>query len=429
MRLGARLSGYRSQGLLISGPPAVVEAMNRFMVRRLAVSDTLDGAGFVCREHHSSRSSRAVPFCCRQLRPAENVVHELVEIARLHGVEVTRRPSAPSSWRIRGCGRRGGRGGPGVTKTPAGGAFTAMPDAPPVLRTVQLTKSYGQLRAVDSLDLEVCRGEVFGFLGPNGAGKTTTIRMALGLIRPTSGRVEILGKELTAHRGEVLPRVGALVEAPALYHYLSGRDNLRAVGDVLGGAPRARIDRLVELVGLTGRDRDRVRTYSLGMKQRLGIAMALLNDPDLLVLDEPANGLDPAGIVEMRDLLRHLAASGKTIFISSHVLGEVQQICSRVAIINRGRLVRVAPVLELLQSPGDFEVRVDDPEGLVAALRGEEWGRTARVENGLVVTGAPGGRGRALIAWLVANHHQPDTVAERQRGLEDVFLSLTGGAA
>ena len=304
-----------------------------------------------------------------------------------------------------------------------------MAELEPALRTVQLTKSYGSLRAVDALDLEVGRGELFGFLGPNGAGKTTTIRMALGLVRPTSGRVEVLGRDLSRHGRDVLPRVGALVESPALYLYMSGRDNLRAVAGVLGGVPRARIDDLIDLVGLGSRAGDRVGTYSLGMKQRLGLALALLNDPELLILDEPANGLDPAGIVEMRDLLRRLAADGKTVFISSHVLAEVQQTCTRVAIINRGRLVRVAPVAELLQAPGEFEVRVDDPSRLVAALRREDWGREAREENGLVVTGAPGGRGRALIAWLVANHHQPDGVVERLRGLEDVFLDLTGGAA
>src|SRR6266576_6452714 len=228
-----------------------------------------------------------------------------------------------------------------------------------VLRTNNLTKQYGKRLAVKNLNLEVRRGELFGFLGPNGAGKTTTIRMALGLIAPTAGSVEILGREVRSHRSEVLPRVGALVEAPALYGYLAGRDNLRAVGDVLGGVSAKRIDEVLEIVSLKGREGDRVRTYSMGMKQRLGLAIALLNDPDLLILDEPANGLDPAGIVEMRDLLRNLAASGKTVFISSHVLSEVQQICSRVAIINHGRLIRVAPVAELIQAPGEFEVRVD----------------------------------------------------------------------
>ena len=301
-----------------------------------------------------------------------------------------------------------------------------MSIAPPVLRTVALSKAYGKRLAVDCLELEVERAELFGFLGPNGAGKTTTIRMALGLIAPTAGSVEILGRDVRAHRARILPRVGALVESPALYAYLSGRDNLRAIGDVLGGVPKKRIDEVLEIVSLNGRDRDKVKTYSMGMKQRLGLAIALLNDPDLLILDEPANGLDPAGIVEMRDLLRTLAASGKTIFISSHVLSEVQQICTRVAIINHGRLVRVAPVAELIQAPGEFEVKVDSPRELVAALRTQAWARDARAEDGLVITTAPDGRGRDLIRYLVAHGHEPDSVSTRHRDLEDVFLSLTG---
>ena len=302
-----------------------------------------------------------------------------------------------------------------------------MSTAQPVLRTISLSKAYGKRLAVDRLDLEVDRAELFGFLGPNGAGKTTTIRMALGLIAPTGGSVEVLGRDVRSHRAEVLPRVGALVESPALYGYMSGRDNLRAVGDLLGGAPTKRIDEVLEIVSLKGRDRDKVKTYSMGMKQRLGLAIALLSDPDLLILDEPANGLDPAGIVEMRDLLRRLAASGKTVFISSHVLTEVQQICTRVAIINHGRLVRVAPVAELLQAPGEFEVKVDSPGDLAAALRLQSWGWDARAEDGLVVTSAPDGRGRNLIKFLVDSGYSPDAVSPRQRDLEDIFLSLTGG--
>jgi len=297
----------------------------------------------------------------------------------------------------------------------------------PALKTNALSKVYGKRLAVDRLELEVEGGELFGFLGPNGAGKTTTIRMSLGLIEPTSGSVEILGKEVRRHRTEILPRVGALVESPALYGYLSGRDNLRVVGDLLGGVREKRIDEVLEIVSLTGRDRDKVRTYSMGMKQRLGLALALLNDPDLLILDEPANGLDPAGIVEMRDLLRGLAASGKTVFISSHVLSEVQQICTRVAIINHGRLIRVAPVVELLEAGGDFEVSVESPQDVVAILQSQEWGRAARIDGGLVVTRAPEDKGRNLIAFLVENGHTPDTVSARHKDLEDIFLSLTGG--
>jgi len=299
--------------------------------------------------------------------------------------------------------------------------------AEPALRTVALSKSYGTRLAVDRLDLEVVRSELFGFLGPNGAGKTTTIRMALGLIAPTSGSVEILGQEVRSHRSDVLPRVGALVESPALYGYMSGRDNLRALGDLLGGVPEKRIDEVLEIVSLKGRDRDRVRTYSMGMKQRLGLGIALLNDPDLLILDEPANGLDPAGIVEMRDLLRGLAAQGKTVFISSHVLTEVQQICTRVAIINHGKLVRVAPVQELLKSSGEFVVKVDAPQDLVALLRRQPWATQVRSEDGVVVTTAPEGRGRNLIKFLVENGQSPDSVSERQQDLEEIFLSLTGG--
>jgi ABC-2 type transport system ATP-binding protein len=300
-----------------------------------------------------------------------------------------------------------------------------MISAQPAFKAVALSKAYGKRLAVDHLDLEVERGELFGFLGPNGAGKTTTIRMALGLVAPTNGSIEILGQEVRHNRSKILPRVGALVENPALYGYLSGRNNLRAFGDLLGGVSAKRIDEVLEIVSLKGREKDKVKTYSMGMKQRLGLAVALLNDPDLLILDEPANGLDPAGIVEMRDLLRGLAAAGKTVFISSHVLSEVQQICTRVAIINHGKLIRLAPVAELLDAPGEFAIQVDAPDALVASLKLQPWGQEARVEEGLVITRAPEGRGRDLIAFLVNNGHQPDSVSERQRDLEDIFLSLT----
>src|SRR6476661_3369858 len=190
-----------------------------------------------------------------------------------------------------------------------------MISAQPAFKAVALSKAYGKRLAVDHLDLEVERGELFGFLGPNGAGKTTTIRMALGLVAPTNGSIEILGSEVRHNRAKVLPRVGALVESPALYGYMSGRNNLRAIGDLLGGVPEKRIDEVLEIVSLKGRDRDKVKTYSMGMKQRLGLAVALLNNPDLLILDEPANGLDPAGIHEMRDLLRRMPNEhGVTIF-------------------------------------------------------------------------------------------------------------------
>jgi ABC-type multidrug transport system ATPase subunit len=295
-----------------------------------------------------------------------------------------------------------------------------------VLATHQLSKTYGSRPAVKHLELDVRRGEIFGFLGPNGAGKTTTIRMALGLIRPTGGRVEILGQDVASHGSAVLPRVGALVEAPALYGYMSGRDNLRAFAAVLGGVPSRRLDEVLDTVDLRSRQKDRVHTYSMGMKQRLGLAIALLHDPELLLLDEPANGLDPAGIVEMRDLMRRLAADGKTIFVSSHVLAEVQQICDRVAIINLGELVRVAPVAELVGAHGEFVVRLEHAEKALDLLRRQHWGAGARLEHGALVTNSPTGRGRDLIHFLAEAGCWPDTLTERQHDLEEIFLELTG---
>jgi len=296
-----------------------------------------------------------------------------------------------------------------------------------VLVTEELTKSYGNRLAVSGLDLDVRAGEVFGFLGPNGAGKTTTIRMCLGLVRPTSGRALVLGRDVSRHGAEVLPRVGALIESPALYGYMSGLANLRCFADTLCGVPRGRIDEVLALVDLTDRRRDRVSTYSMGMKQRLGLAVALLHDPELLVLDEPANGLDPAGIVEMRSLLRRLASQGKTIFLSSHVLAEVQQTCDRVAILNAGQLVRVAPVQDLLGGSGEFEVRVASTTEALAAIRRQPWGGPARAVHGTLVSPSPTGRGRELTEFLVAAGFTPDAVTERAQDLEEVFLRLTGG--
>ncbi len=298
-----------------------------------------------------------------------------------------------------------------------------------VLRTHQLTKRYGERLAVNDLNLEVRRGDIFGFLGPNGAGKTTTIRMVLGLIAPTGGSVEILGHELATQRARILPRVGALIETPALYLYMSGRDNLRAVGAVLGGVPEQRIDAVLDLVGLRERQRDRVKTYSLGMKQRLGVAIALLQDPDLLVLDEPANGLDPAGIVEMRDLLRQLAAQGKTVFISSHVLTEVRQICTRVAILNLGRLVTETTIDELVSGQGEFAVQLEPAYAreALALVRAQPWGASARLdEQGVLVTPAPEDHGRDLNLFLVHAGFAPDSIVRQTQDLEQVFLRLTG---
>lgn len=295
-----------------------------------------------------------------------------------------------------------------------------------VLSINNLSKQYGPRMAVNNLSLELRKGDIFGFLGPNGAGKTTTIRMVLGLITPTSGAIQILGQNLTSQRSKVLPRVGALIETPALYLYMSGRDNLRAVGSVLGGVSNRRIDEILELVGLTGRQKDRVRTYSLGMKQRLGIAISLLQDPDLVILDEPANGLDPAGIVEMRDLMHQLSAEGKTVLISSHLLTEVQQICSRVAIISQGALVKETTIENLLKGEGEFNVQLENAQQALELVQQQPWGNGAHLDaEGALITLAPEGKGRNLNLFLVQAGFVPDSLTAATRDLEKIFLELT----
>ena len=300
------------------------------------------------------------------------------------------------------------------------------------LATRGLEKRYGSRVALAGLDLSVPTGVVYGFLGPNGAGKTTTMRVLTGLIRPDAGSIEVLGQpfgrsRLDRHR---LFDVGALVETPSFYPYLSGRENLRALAATGAPTPSTRIEELLELVGLGERARDKVQAYSLGMKQRLGIAAALLSDPKLLLLDEPANGLDPAGIVAMRETLKHLASSGKTVFVSSHILGEVEQLADVVGIIASGRLVREGPMEELLRGESVVRVRVapgelDAARSVLAPLTPDQ----------PVTPGAGDG-------WLSV-HLEPDRASDVNRALasagiyasgletgsdlESLFLSLTGG--
>src|SRR5579864_3311783 len=248
----------------------------------------------------------------------------------------------------------------------------ASPASDTVISTSRLTKAFGKLVAVNDLHLEVMRGDVFGFLGPNGSGKTTTIRMLLGLIRPTAGRVVIFGMDTTYQLPAILQRVGAIVETPVFYPYLSGSDNLFAVaaasGMRSGKANRRRIEEVLELVELSAQAKMAYRKYSLGMKQRLGIAATLLTDPELVMLDEPTNGLDPSGMFEIRQLIHRLAELGKTIFLSSHLLNEVQQVCNRVAILQRGNLIKQGNVRELLRGSEQVLVRLNASEETQAAL-------------------------------------------------------------
>jgi ABC-type multidrug transport system ATPase subunit len=299
------------------------------------------------------------------------------------------------------------------------------------LATRDLRKSYGSRLALDGLDLSVPTGVVYGFLGPNGAGKTTTMRLLTGLIHPDAGSIEVLGKPFGRRDRHRLFDVGALIEAPSFYPFLSGRENLRALG--ASGAPSlpTRIDELLELVDLTDRSRDKVSGYSLGMKQRLGIAAALLSDPQLLLLDEPANGLDPAGIVAMRETLRRLAADGKTVFVSSHILGEVQVMVDMVGIITAGRLVREGPIKELLNDQGVVKVHVrgdelDAARGALAPLLGPD-GATGPVagDGWLSVRIAP--ERAADVNRLLAEAGIYASSITAGSDLEELFLQLTGG--
>ena len=292
------------------------------------------------------------------------------------------------------------------------------------IETTGLSKHFGPHRAVDTLDLAIHQGSIFGFLGPNGAGKTTTIRMLLGLIRPTSGGGRILGHDITRERAAILPQVGAIVESPAFYPYLSGRDNLRALGRTEGHEDTRRIAGVLEQVGLSDRARDRVRTYSLGMKQRLAIAAALLNQPQIIFLDEPTNGLDPAGTVEIRELIGQLGASGHTIFLSSHLLHEVEQVCTEVAIINHGKLVTQGRVTGLLKQDAALLVEAE-PLSMVQEVV-SRFGVSPQVQGPRTVTVAlPPERTPELMAALVNAGAQVYQITPQHSSLEQLFLELT----
>jgi ABC-type multidrug transport system ATPase subunit len=291
------------------------------------------------------------------------------------------------------------------------------------IETRELTKIYGKrIRAVDRLNLTVRRGEVYGFLGPNGAGKTTTMQMLLGLVHATSGTATVLGR--APGDPESLVRVGAMVEEPAFYPYLSGRDNLRVVAR-LAGLPEHGVDTVLGEVDLLDRAGDRFKTYSMGMRQRLSVAAALLKDPDLLILDEPTNGLDPAGVADMRALIRRLGSGDRTVMLSSHLLGEVQQVCDRVGVIARGSLIAEDTVDEL-RGRGPLLVRAEplstargSAERLLGTSRVQEQDGTLRLDSD------PADAARInrelVLAGVAVSELRPI-----ERTLEDVFLQLTG---
>ncbi len=304
-------------------------------------------------------------------------------------------------------------------------AMTTEPEL--LVETRGLTKHYGSIVAVDHLDLKVRRGEVYGFLGPNGAGKTTTLRMLLGLIRPTAGSATVAGHPPGEPRG--LARLGAIVESPAFYPYLSGRENLRVIADYCG-APDQRIDEVLETVELAPRARSRYSTYSLGMKQRLGVAAALLKDPELLVLDEPTNGLDPQGMVDMRNLIVELGGGNRTVLVSSHLLGEVEQMCSRIGVIRKGRLVAEGSIAELRGESGLFirAYPADRARAVLVEAVGADAVQLDGSAGGFAVRTGPE-RAPELNWRLVSAGVGVMELRPRERSLEDVFLELTGGEA
>jgi len=290
----------------------------------------------------------------------------------------------------------------------------------PPVEARRLTKRYGSRTAVDSLDLRVRTGEVYGFLGPNGAGKTTTLRMLLGLIRPTAGEVRLFGRPPGRLDG-----VGALIEGPAFYPYLSGRDNLRVMARH-AGVPPGRIAAVLDQVDLTDRAGDRFAAYSLGMRQRLGVAAALLKDPRLIVLDEPTNGLDPAGMADMRLLVRRLGAAGCTVLLSSHLMTEVQELCDRVGVIAAGRLVAESTVAELRGEPG-LRLVATPLADAAAQARSLLGAAAVQVTDGGLRLSVPPTRAAEVNAALVGAGIAVSELRPEERSLEAAFFALTSG--
>ena len=301
-----------------------------------------------------------------------------------------------------------------------------------VIQTDGLTKRYGRVLAVDDLSLDVPRGRIFGLLGPNGSGKTTLMSMLLGLVRPSAGSFSLFGQP-SAGSGldRQLHRIGALIETPSFYPYMSGRNNLAYFQGISGRGDPVELDNLLEQVGLGGRGGDKFQTYSLGMKQRLGLAYTLLGDPELLVLDEPTNGMDPAGMAEVRDLIRDLAGEYRTVVLSSHLLHEVEQVCDSVAILSHGRVIAQGDVAQLLQERGRPQVRLRTTDDRKAweILNALAWVEGVSADNGYLVAGVDAARSWEITAALSRNEVYVAEMTSAQISLEQYFLDVTDEAA
>jgi len=299
-----------------------------------------------------------------------------------------------------------------------------------VLRTRGLSKKFGERWAAKDLNMEVHRGDVFCFLGPNGAGKSTTIRMILTLLRPTAGSIEIFGKDLHRYRSTVLSRVSGIVEKPDFYPYLSAYKNLEILGSMTCPIRRDEIMESLEVVGLRARAFEKVKTFSHGMKQRLGIAQALLTKPDLIILDEPTAGLDPQGMKEVRELIQRLSREkGMTVFLSSHLLAEVELVATRMAVIHRGELIAQGAVSELLdREVTDYAIEVSPLALAVELLQSLPWTKILSSENGKVEVRIEPGRASELNRFLIMNNVEVFSFSPH-RTLEDFFLKVTEGTS
>lgn len=295
-----------------------------------------------------------------------------------------------------------------------------------IIQTEGLTKKYRGRYAVDHLNLEIAKGDIYGFLGPNGAGKTTTIRMLLGLIQPTSGSIRIFGRELQRDKLAILRRIGSLVESPSYYGHLSAIDNLEAIRRILQ-VPKSRIDEVLDIVSLSSEARRPVKGFSLGMKQRLGIAASLLGNPELLILDEPTNGLDPSGIHEIRELIKSMPKRyGITVLVSSHLLGEMELMASKVGIIREGRMVFQDTIDNLrLQAAHDMELVVSEPDEALWVAR--DLGAIGKLRSGVLsFPGMADAQVARLVKQLVENGHAIYRVEQKKKSLEDIFMQVIG---